>query len=234
MQANHAAEKRIVNIGDNERILSALAGSLLLYATAKKHTVNSLLLLGGGYLLYRAVSGHCSVRQVLGVSAARGHREESEVEEIKVRAELVINRPRAEVYAFWRRLENLPLFMRHLEHVDELNAKTSAWKLKLPGGTGDIRWEARILKEEEGKEFSWHSVAGAPIENTGKINFADTPAQGTRVDIMIVYRHPEGVVSEGMAQLLSQAFRAKVEDDVRRFKDYFENEFATGVNGHIH
>ena len=232
MQATNAAGKAAVNIGDNERIISALAGSLLLYATAKKNTVNTLLLLGGGYLLYRAVSGHCAVRQALG--ARGGHREEAQEGEIKVRTQLVINKPRAEVYAFWRRLENLPLFMRHLEHVDELNAKTSAWKLKLPGGTGDIRWEARIVKEEEGKEFSWHSVAGAPIENTGKINFADTPAHGTRVDVMIAYRHPEGIISEGMAQLLTQAFRAKVEEDVRRFKDYIENEAAAGVNGHAH
>ena len=231
MQATNAAGKHTVNIGDNERVLTALAGSLLLYATAKKHTVNTLLLLGGGYLLYRAVTGHCAVRQAL---SARGHREEAQVGEIKVRTQLVVNRPRTEVYAFWRRLENLPLFMRHLEHVDELNARTSAWKLKLPGGTGDIRWEARIVKEEEGKEFSWHSVAGAAIENTGKINFADTPARGTRVDVMIAYRHPEGVISEGMAQLLTQAFRAKVEDDVRRFKDYIENEAAAGVNGHAH
>lgn len=223
MQATHEAEKSAVNIGDNERIISALAGSLLLYATAKKHTVNTLLLLGGGYLLYRAVSGHCAVRQVLG---ARGRREEAQAGEIKVRVQLVVSRPRAEVYAFWRRLENLPLFMRHLEHVDELNAKTAAWKLKLPGGTGDIRWETRIVKEEEGKELSWHSVAGAAIENTGKINFADTPAQGTRLDVMIDYRHPEGIVSEGMAHLLTRAFRAKVEADVRRFKDYFENEIA--------
>jgi uncharacterized membrane protein len=232
MQATNAAGKAAVNIGDNERILSALAGSLLLYATAKKNTVNTLLLLGGGYLLYRAVSGHCAVRQALG--ARGGHREEAQAGEIKVRTQLIINKPRAEVYAFWRRLENLPLFMRHLEHVDELNAKTSAWKLKLPGGTGDIRWEARIVKEEEGKEFSWHSVAGAPIENTGKINFADTPAQGTRVDIMITYRHPEGIISEGMAQLLTQAFRSKVEEDVRRFKEYIENEAAAGVNGYAH
>jgi uncharacterized membrane protein len=232
MQATNAAGKAAVNIGDNERIISALAGSLLLYATAKKNTVNTLLLLGGGYLLYRAVSGHCAVRQALG--ARGGHREEAQEGEIKVRTQLVINKPRAEVYAFWRRLENLPLFMRHLEHVDELNAKTSAWKLKLPGGTGDIRWEARIVKEEEGKEFSWHSVAGAPIENTGKINFADTPAQGTRVDIMIAYRHPEGIISEGMAQLLTQAFRSKVEEDVRRFKEYIENEAAAGVNGYTH
>jgi len=231
MQATHTAGKSAVNIGDNERILSALAGSLLLYATAKKNAVNTLLLLGGGYLLYRAVSGHCAVRQALGT---RGHREEAQAGEIKIRTELVVNRPRGEVYAFWRRLENLPLFMRHLEHVDELNAKTSAWKLKLPGGTGDIRWEARIVKEEEGKEFSWHSVAGAPIENTGKINFADTPAQGTRVDVMIAYRHPEGVISEGMAQLLTQAFRNKVEEDVHRFKQYIENEVAAGVSGHAH
>lgn len=231
MQATHAAGKPAVNIGDNERILSALAGSLLLYATAKKHSVNTLLLLGGGYLLYRAVSGHCAVRQALG---ARGHREDAQAAEIKVRTQLVVNRPRGEVYAFWRRLENLPLFMRHLDHVDELNAKTSAWKLRLPGGTGDIRWEARIVKEEEGKEFSWHSVAGAPIENTGKINFADTPAQGTRVDVMIAYRHPEGILSEGMAQLLTHAFRTKVQEDVRRFKEYIENEAAAGVNGHAY
>jgi uncharacterized membrane protein len=228
MPTQDTAGKPVVNIGDNERILSALAGSLLLYATAKKHTVNTLLLLGGGYLLYRAVSGHCSVRQAFG-----GHRGEAQPGEIKVRAQLVVSKPRGEVYAFWRHLENLPLFMHHLEHVDELNAKTSAWKLKLPGGIGDIRWEARIVKEEEGKEFSWHSVAGAPIENTGKINFSDTPAQGTRVDIMIDYRHPEGIISDGMAQLLTQAFRQKVEQDVHRFKNYIENDVVAGLNGHV-
>ena len=35
MQATNAAGKHAVNIGDNERVLTALAGSLLLYATAK-------------------------------------------------------------------------------------------------------------------------------------------------------------------------------------------------------
>src|SRR5260221_43887 len=47
------------NVGDGERVLSAIAGSLLLYFVAKRHKADSLLLLGGGYLLYRAVSGHC-------------------------------------------------------------------------------------------------------------------------------------------------------------------------------
>src|ERR1700727_2001957 len=99
METPNAARQAAVNVGDKERMLSALAGSLLLYATAKKNTVNTLLLLGGGYLLYRAVSGHCAVRQALG--ARGGHREEAQAGEIKVRTQLVINKPRAEVYAFW-------------------------------------------------------------------------------------------------------------------------------------
>src|SRR5580698_7991894 len=98
MRTASTIEKPEVNVGDSERLLSALAGSLLIYATTKKHTVNNLLLMGGGYLLYRAISGHCAVYDVLSRrrSVTRGG-------ELKVRTHIVVSRPRAEVYAFWRR-----------------------------------------------------------------------------------------------------------------------------------
>jgi uncharacterized membrane protein len=225
MQTQNTAKQAAVNIGDKERMLSALAGSLLLYATAKKNTINTLLLLGGGYLLYRAVTGHCAVRAALperGASAAHGA-------DVKVRAQLVVNKPRDEVYAFWRRLENLPLFMKHLENIDELDAMTSAWKMKIPGGVGDVRWEATIVKEEKGTELSWHSVPGAAIENTGKINFSDTPGKGTRVEVMISYRAPAGAIGERIAHLLTPAFQSRVEQDIYNFKRYVENATVTGV-----
>jgi len=225
MQTPNAAKQAAVNIGDKERMLSALAGSLLLYATAKKNTINTLLLLGGGYLLYRAVTGHCAVRAALperGAWASHGA-------DIKVRAQLVVNKPRHEVYAFWRRLENLPLFMKHLENVDELDAKTSAWKMKIPGGAGDIRWEATIVKEEKGTELSWHSVPGAAIENTGKINFSDTPGKGTRLDVMISYKAPAGAIGERIAHLLTPAFRNRVEQDILHFRYYMENAETAGA-----
>ncbi len=224
MPTTTPAERPSINIGDKERMLSALAGSLLLYAVAKKHTVNSLLLLGGGYLLYRAVSGHCPL-----YSAFPGHRRADEATDIKVRTHLVVNKPRDEVYAFWRRLENLPLFMRHLDNIDELDPKTSAWKLKIPGGAGEIRWEAKIVKEEEGTELSWHSVPGAAIENTGKINFSDTPGRGTRIDAMIVYRTPPGIIGEKIAQLMTPAFRNRVEQDIHNFRGYLENAGFVGI-----
>ena len=216
MQNSISAEKRAVNVGDKERIVSALAGSMLIYALAKKHTVSTLLLLGGGYLLYRAVSGHCAVYDAVGTRAA------GRSGDLRVRTHVVVNRPRSEVYAMWRRLENLPSFMRHLENVDELDERTSAWRLKMPGGMGDVRWETRIVKEEKGVELSWNSVPGSAIRNTGKINFSDTPGKGTRVDVMLLYGVSPGPIGERMADLLTPAFRQRVEDDILHFSDYAE------------
>src|SRR5258708_7018116 len=206
------------NVGDGERVLSAIAGSLLLYFVAKRHKADSLLLLGGGYLLYRAVSGHCPL-----VSAFKSRRGARQGSNINVRTSLVVNKPRPEVYAFWRNLENLPLFMKHLDHVDEIDSITSAWKLKLPAGLGDVRWEGKIVKEEEDTELSWHSVPGAAIENVGKINFSDTPGLATRIDMMISYRAPLGAIGERVARLLTPVFREKIEADLNNFKHYIEN-----------
>ncbi|HEV3414603.1 MAG TPA: SRPBCC family protein [Puia sp.] len=216
---NNAAERPVVNLDDRQRIVSALTGSLLIFATIRKHKVNSLLLLGGGYLLYRAVTGHCAVSE-----AISGRRSPAAGNDLKVRTHIVVNKARAEVYAFWRRLENLPLFMKHLEHVDELDESTSAWRLKLPGGAGDIRWEAKIVKDEKNTELSWHSVEGAAIRNTGKINFSDTPGKGTRIDVMIVYGVSPGPIGERVSTLLTLAFQHRVEEDIHRYKQYLETE----------
>lgn len=216
---NTSIQRPSANVGDKERIVSALAGSLLIFATTRKHTINTLLLMGGGYLLYRAVTGHCAVSDAYSRIRSR-----SGYNEIKVRTHLVVQKPKADVYAFWRRLENLPLFMRHLEHVDELDKRTSAWRLKLPGGAGDIRWESGIVKDEPDTEISWHSVEGAAIRNTGKINFSDTPGKGTRIDVMLVYGVPPGPIGERIAAMLTPAFQQRVEDDIHRYKEYLETE----------
>ncbi|HEV9035762.1 MAG TPA: SRPBCC family protein [Puia sp.] len=207
---------RPADISDDQRAVSAFAGSLLLYFVAKRHRIDSLLMLGGGYLLYRAVSGHCPVSQALKA------RPRADGSNINIRTSVVVNKPRADVYAFWRRLENWPLFMRHLENVDELDGNRSVWRLNMPG-MDEIRWDARVVKEEKDAELSWHSVPGAPIESTGKINFSDTPGDATRIDVLLSYRAPSGALGEKLSRLLTPAFRSRVEEDIRNFKHYFEN-----------
>ena len=213
------------DIGDGQRVLSAIAGSLLLYFVTKKRKAESALLLGGGYLLYRAISGHCPISAAL----RSEHRSAPTSNNVNIRTHVVVNKPRADVYAFWRRLENWPLFMRHLENVDELDTATSAWRLKIPG-MGDVRWEARILKDEKNSELSWHSVPGAVIETTGKINFSDTPGNSTRVDVLLSYRVPQDAIGERLSRLLTPAFRDKIYSDIHNFKHYFE-DLKVGVSG---
>ncbi len=215
---SETSSQRPADIGSDQRTLSAIGGSLLLYFVAKRHKWNSLLMLGGTYLIYRAVTGKCPVTTaVRSVQQHSGHRPA-----INVRTHLVVNKPREEVYTFLRQLENWPLFMRHLENVDELDKVTSAWRVKLPG-VGDIRWEASILKDEKNSEVSWHSVPGATIEQTGKLNFSDLPGKATRVDVLLSYRAPAGAIGERVSRVLTPAFGERVKDDIYRFKAYFEH-----------
>jgi uncharacterized membrane protein len=207
-----------VNVGKTERVISAIAGSLLLYKITQKHKADSLLLLAGGYLLYRATSGHCPVHSFFSREKGADH-----PRNINVRASVIVNRPRPEVYAFWRRLENLPLFMKHLESVDEIDPTTSAWKVRIPGGLGFIRWEAEVVKEEEGTVLSWQSVPGASIRNAGKLNFSDTPSKGTRIDALISYYAPMGKFGEAASRLLTPVFSEMIEKDILGFKRFIED-----------
>jgi uncharacterized membrane protein len=214
-----------VNMKEKERAVSAIAGSLLLYYMLRKHKTDALITMAGGYLIYRGLSGHCPLRSLKHRSlAGSGHN-------INVRTHVLVNRPREEVYSFWRKLENLNLFMEHVEHIREIDDHTSSWKVKIPGGLGSLEWEAEIVKEEEGSEISWQSKPGSEIENAGKISFTDTAAKGsTRIDSVISYRAPFGKIGEGISRLLTPLFAHKIEEDIRSFKYYMESAGKTSAS----
>ncbi|MBS1661106.1 MAG: cyclase/dehydrase, partial [Bacteroidetes bacterium] len=109
---------------------------------------------------------------------------------------------------------------------DEIDSERSSWRMRLPAGLGDVRWDARIVKEEKDVELSWHSEEGASVENTGKINFSDTPGKGTRVDVMLSYRAPMGESGE---RFFTPALRERIESDIQNFKHYVENAGETGA-----
>lgn len=206
-------------VGSTQRTISAIAGSLLLYMVGRKHPKETVLMLGGSYLLYRGLTGRCPVTEALKGSGHPGH-----ARNVNVRTSMVVSKPREEVYAIWRRLENLPLFMRHLESVDEIDRNRSAWKIHVPGGVGELRWEAAIVREDPGVALAWQSVSGAPIENSGKLFFSDTAGRATRIDVNISYKAPLGVVGERIARMLTPVFRNMIEKDILGFKRFVEDQ----------
>lgn len=212
-----------VNVNDNERLLSVTLGTFFLTRGLKKVNVLSTLL--GGYLIYRGASGHCPV-----YSQLQRNKYTDKPESVNIQTTLIVNKPRQEVYDFWRKLENLPLFMKHLKNVKEVDEKKSHWEATVPGNLTTISWDAEIVKEEEGKLISWKSLPGATIENAGKVDFQDSLGdQGTELRVVITYKPPAGKVGSGIAWLLNPVFRKMIENDILNFKQYIETGFLSSV-----
>src|SRR4030095_4904009 len=95
------------------------------------------------------------------VPAVRGSRKGGLM---KLTATTTIRKPAAEVYAFWRDLENLPTFMAHLEQVRATGDRTSHWTAAAPFGT-DVEWDAEIIDEKPTEKIAWRSTGNADVPN---------------------------------------------------------------------
>src|SRR5215212_4889674 len=127
--------KLSVNVGKLERIASILAGSALLVKGLQNEEKKSgiAMAIAGGLLFFRGATGHCEIYRLAGKKKLP-----DTVKNINIMTKLTVNRPRQEVYDFWRKLSNLPLFMEHLEQVKVIDDKRSHWVAKIPGGIGKI------------------------------------------------------------------------------------------------
>ncbi len=211
--------KLSVNVGKAERIASIIAGTLLLYQGLKNEDkkLGMAAAAAGGLLFFRGATGHSEIYRLSGK-----HKLPDTVQNINIISKLTVNKPRMEVYNFWRKLSNLPLFMEHLEKVEIKDDKTSHWVAKIPGGLGKIEWDAEIVKEVEGELLGWNSLPHASINNAGKIEFRDTDNNATEMTVVISYRAPFGDIGEGLAGLLNPAVKKMIDKDVKNFKRYIE------------
>ena len=218
MNENSATGPKLAtNVGTFERITSIVGGTLLVINGLKnRDKFTSAKAAAGAYLIYRGASGHCALYEMGG----KEHLPDTE-KNINIKTILYVNKPRQEVYAFWRKLSNLPLFMKHLKSVKVIDESTSKWKASLPGYVGTFSWKAEIVKDEPGMLLGWNSLPGSGVDNAGKVEFRDADG-GTELRVIITYRAPLGIVGAGVAKLLTPAFEKIVEEDVKSFKRLIE------------
>ncbi len=216
-----AAQRSHVNVGAIERLASIAAGTLLTAYGIKRSSLAGYGIAGtGAALLFRGVTGYCPVNAAVGRDSTGGDQGHDRVE---IRTRLTVDKPREEVYAFWRRLENLPQFMKHISEVRQTGARRSAWSAPIPMTDTHLEWESEIEAEDENSRLAWHSVAGSGIENSGEVRFEDAPGgRGTVLNVYIFYAPPAGDVGAAAAGLLTPAFEQMVKEDVRRFKRVIE------------
>lgn len=132
---------------------------------------------------------------------------------------ITINKPPSDVYAFYRKLSQLPLFMDYLASVTERDGKLSHWVAKLPLG-GTIAWDARITDDRPGELIAWQSVEGSLIQSRGRVTFARTPGRNmteVRVEMQL------GFLGTKPSTTLAKFFsRAQIKGDLRRLKQVLE------------
>lgn len=143
---------------------------------------------------------------------------------------VTINRPRAELYAYWRDFARLPTFMENIETVEMLDATRSRWVVKAPGGK-TVAWVARITEERDGEMIAWVSEEGADVPNSGRIDFRDAQGdRGTIVTATILYDPPGGLIGKVIAKMFQREPAIQARRDLRRFKQLMETgEIATGA-----
>jgi uncharacterized membrane protein len=223
------------NISETEKWISLAAGGVLaLYGLSRKNWSGLALALGGAALLQRGLTQHCHVYDKLGIDTS-GHDHADDVLEFApeekprhgfvVEKVVTINKPREELFNFWRDFENLPRFMDHLEQVRVLDQTRSEWTAKAP--TGTVSWDAKIVDEVPGELIAWHSSRDSQVHNTGKVTFKDA-AGGTEVKVVIQYQPPGGIIGKTVAKLFGEEPQQQVDEDLERFKTLMEaGEIAT-------
>jgi uncharacterized membrane protein len=200
-----------VNLERPERRFSVISGALLLFSGLRRRSLP--MILGGGALLYRGISGYCPVCRALehsiGMPLTYG---------LYFKESIAVNKPVEQVYALWRHVENLPRFMLHLESVTPTYGNRSHWVARIPAPLR-LEWDAAITDEQENQRISWCSLPGSRVDHAGSVFFHSLPVRGgTEVKIIFKYKPPAGSAGAAAAKLLSMLTQNQIKADLRAFK----------------
>lgn len=211
-----------INQSEAERVASVILGGLMVvsaFAGMRKKPLRKLIrLVVGSALIYRGATGHCKVYETLNINGRKSAA-------VNIRTQVIVNKPREEVYKMWRNLSNLPLFMTHIKRVTETDPLHSEWEAEIPlNSPMRLKWNAEIVKEIENEMLSWQSLPGSTIDNAGKVEFRDALGkQGTEIVATIIYRPPAGHLGTGISRMLNPMFRNIVQEDILNFKTFVDS-----------
>jgi uncharacterized membrane protein len=220
-----------VNIGSNERWITAFAGgTLATYGLIARTPASLMMAAAGVYLVARGASGYCPTYAAAGINnvvtedAADNQdaiREKLGKVGIKVSHAVSVLKPASELYAYWRDFTNLPRIMDHLESVT-IESNHSHWVAKAPLGSR-VAWEAEIINDIPNEVIAWRSLPGADVDNAGAVTFKAGPeGRGTVVRVEISYAPPAGKAGATIAHLLGEEPKRQLDDDLRHFKNIME------------
>ncbi len=218
------------NIGETERVVSTvLGGALLVGGLARRSWPGLAMAATGAAFLFRGATGHCMVYESIGLDTNRDTSNPDRAsgpphEATRVEESIEVNKPAAELYAFWRHFENLPRIMSHLRSVERINDGVSHWVANtIPGGP-NVEWDAEITEDVPNESIGWRSLKGADVDSAGSVKFVpSSDHQRTTIVVTLHYTPPAGRLGVALASLFGEDAVHKIHDDLQRFKAAMES-----------
>lgn len=226
---------QVKNLELIERWASVLGGATLLaYGVKKRSAGRTLLAVLGGDLVYSGLSGRSGICSALGLKSTGRSVAIPYHKGFRVDKAITIDKPREELYEFWRNLENLPRFMKHLHSVTRIDDRRSHWVAGGPAGK-IVEWDAEIINEEPNELIAWRSLAGSQVATAGSVHFKTAPnGRGTELMVELQYDPPGGLLGATFAKLWGEDPAKQIEDDLRRFKQFMETGEIPTTEGQPH
>jgi len=197
----------------------------------------SALITGGALALLglsrRSRSG-AAIAAAGGMLSYAGARTAVRDRELIARSSILLNCTPEQAYQFWSKLENLPLFMRHLESVTLIDGNRSRWTAIGPLGKR-IHWDAETAIDRKDDVIAWRSLPDSEIYVDGIVKFRNAPAnRGTIVTVVVVYQPPAGAIGHTLSKLLGKDPSFMMRQDLRRLKALIETGEIPTVEGQSH
>lgn len=224
------------NVNSVERWSSVAAGiGLAAYGLSKRRGTRWAFAGLGALLVGRGISGYCHTYEMFGINTAGTGQDTRRAlagrAGVMVEERITINQPIEILYRFWRNLENLPRFMRHLVSVERVTNTLSRWRAKGPGGT-IIEWNAEIINEVPNQVIGWRSIEGSDVISAGSVHFDDAgERRGTHVRVRMQYSPPGGKVGAAIARLVGRDAASEIREDLHQFKQLVENGEVPVIDG---
>jgi uncharacterized membrane protein len=158
----------------------------------------------GACLLYQAYTGRNPMFKPLGIRVNPAPAETDAAETIMLEEAITISRPRAEVFAFLSRPENLPAL------ADEA---------------------VQVTRETAERELAWRATRDDKLMHFGSLELRDAPGgRGTIVGVRLEYLPVGGSLGAALSQLMGRSPQRVLADKLRRARALLETgELPTTV-----
>lgn len=143
---------------------------------------------------------------------------------------ITINKPRAELFAFWSEFSNLSQFMQGVRNV-AMEGDVARWEIAGPMGR-TLTLRTTVTERRDGEFLAWRTTDASDLTASGQITLRDAPAgRGTEIEAEVTYHPPMGELGRWIGKLFQTDPLIQGRRELRRFKMLMEaGEIATNVN----